>query len=475
MIESIRRVSPAKALRGAVSAPSDKSVSHRAALFASLYDGVTTLSNYSLAEDPQSTLGCIRALGFEVETELESEAMTVRITGEGRSGWKRRANGHHYELDCGNSGTTMRLLSGLVAGAGVRCSLFGDESLSRRPMERILTPLRELGADVEARDNRFAPIEFGRGQRGEAAAATQQAANEPSSFPLAIASAQVKSCLLLAGLFTKGGVRVKEPVQSRDHTERMLGIEKGADGFLTANENVSIPPQTMRIPGDMSSAAFWLVAGAVHPDADLSVRDCGLNPTRSGILQVLQQMGAELEIDLDSQDAREPIGTIRVRSSRLRPVHLRGAIIPNIIDELPIIMAAMCFADGVSEISDAGELRVKETDRIAAMCANLRKAGANVTEKPDGVIIQGSGDFKPRLDPNELFDSEHDHRIAMTCAVLALCGEGRSRDTEIAESQASTTSDSDDSYEPGGMGILRADASAVSYPDFWLHLESLTS
>lgn len=486
MSETIRRISPAATLRGEIAAPSDKSVSHRAALFATLYEGVSILTNYSVAEDPQSTLQCIRDLGFQVETQRQDTdggdtgGVVVRITGEGRQGWRRRADGRRFELDCGNSGTTMRMLSGLIAGAGVRCVLTGDASLSRRPMDRILKPLHDLGASIQAREGRYAPLECISGVKEDSAPSAAMDASPlaqereaPRAFPLAIASAQVKSCILLAGLFSTRGVSVSEPVQSRDHTERMLGIPKQEGGALQADSTTSIPCQTMRIPGDISSAAFWLVAGAVHRDADICVRDCGLNPTRSGILTVLQQMGAELEMDQDATETREPIGSVRVRSSRLKPIHLKGAIIPNIIDELPVIMTAMCFADGISEISDAAELRVKETDRIAAMCANLRKAGATITEKPDGVVIVGSRDFRPSLAPGELFDSEHDHRIAMSCGILSLCAGddgGQIQEGAVGDRGGAETETPRSRKE---FGILRSEAAAVSYPEFWAHLDSL--
>lgn len=441
-----RTAEPAKRLAGEVVAPPDKSISHRAALFASLAEGESTLKGYSRAADPQSTLDCLRRVGFRVD---EGPGDTVRILGRGRQGWLEAAvrwkDHPPLTLDCGNSGTTMRLLAGLAGGAGLHAELIGDESLSRRPMDRILNPLADLGVASSARDGRYAPVRLlGRSGGGGVLVGSVRG----GVCELTIASAQLKSALLLAGLFSQEGVRVKEPAPSRDHTERMLRLgAPDREGFLRAALDTPVPVQDMRIPGDVSAAAFWLVAGAIHPDADLLVSTCGLNPTRDGVVRVLAEMGADLKVAESSDESAEPIGDVRVRSGKvLRPVHLRGEIIANVIDELPVLMAAMCFADGRSEISDAAELRVKETDRIAAMVRVLKRIGADVVEKPDGVVVKGNPGFRPA---GCTVSSEHDHRIAMSAAVLGLVAHD-------------------------GIQVEGAECTAISYPAFWEDLRRIS-
>lgn len=462
-----RTAEPASRLQGDVLAPPDKSISHRAALFASLADGVSILEGYSLAADPQSTLDCLRRVGVEVQAPPETldgrengvlggsvesgspagsgGGTRVVIRGIGRSGWleaaARGVERPPVELDCGNSGTTMRLLAGLAGGAGLHARLIGDESLSRRPMDRILKPLEGLGVVSSAREGRYAPIHLSGRAAGQAL--------RGGACDLAIASAQLKSALLLAGLFSSEGVGVREPAASRDHTERMLRLgPPDSQGYLRSDLLTPVPLQSMRIPGDVSAAAFWLVAGAIHHSADLRVKGCGLNPTRDGVVRVLERMGADLEVSGSSDESAEPLGDIRIRSGRvLRPVHVRGELIANVIDELPVLMVAMCFADGRSEISDASELRVKETDRIGAMVRVLEAAGASVEEKPDGVVIEGNPAFEPR---GCRVQSEHDHRIAMSAAVLGLAAR--------------------DAIEVEG-----ADCTAISYPAFWEDLRRLSA
>jgi 3-phosphoshikimate 1-carboxyvinyltransferase len=435
---------PADILRGTIQAPPDKSISHRAALFASLSSEDSLITGYSTAADPSSTLYCLEQAGVGVNQQVDPGGLTktVRITGFGREGWKvaadrSRENGP-IEFDCGNSGTTMRLLAGLAGGAGVFGRFTGDASLSSRPMDRILNPLRELGLSSEARKGRYAPFLINSEGIGHHDGST-------SEFDLAIASAQIKSAILLAGLFREEGVRVREPAQSRDHTERMLHLPL-QDGWLSSSRQTPIPSQNLRVPGDISAMAFWMVAAAIHPNAELTLENTGLNPTRNGIIQALQEMGAQIEIDSIRDDEAEPSGQIRVESTGfLRPIHLQGSQIANLIDELPILMVAMAFANGRSEISDAEELRVKETDRIAAMAQILRDAGCTLKEKPDGVIIEGSPDFKPR---SITADSHHDHRIAMSSAVLAL--------------RAS-----------GPIDILHPECTQISYPSFWEDLSRI--
>lgn len=445
-----KTVFPASRLRGTIQAPPDKSISHRAALFASLSDEASLITGYSIAADPGSTLDCLEQAGVVIQQEKEADgrSKTVKIDGFGREGWKEaarrsRENGP-MEFDCGNSGTTMRLLAGLAGGAGVVGRFTGDESLSNRPMDRILRPLGEFGILSEARDGRFAPFVVNPAGKDIDSSAVQNPTDEPESaeFVLSIASAQIKSAILLAGLFRDHGVRVYEPAQSRDHTERMLNLPK-EKGWLSCSLQTPIPPQTLRIPGDISAMAFWMVAAAIHPDAHLILENTGLNPTRNGIVQVLQEMGAQLSIEASSAEEAEPAGCIEMQSGTpLKPIHLKGDVIANVIDELPILMVAMAFANGRSEISDAAELRVKETDRISAMAKILLDAGCSLREKPDGVIIEGSPDFSPRP---ILADSRHDHRIAMSAAILAL-------------------------RAAGPVEILHPECTAISYPTFWEEL-----
>jgi 3-phosphoshikimate 1-carboxyvinyltransferase len=418
-----------KKLKGSLTLPPDKSISHRAAMFAAIAEGESVIHNYSEAADPQSTLSCLKQLGVPITLHNT----TVRITGVGREGLQNPEK----DLDCGNSGTTMRLLSGILAGAGVKSRLVGDESLSSRTMKRIITPLNQMGASIRGRDDNYAPLEIDhsnklRGMR----------------YPLPIASAQLKSAVLLAGLFAENDTEVIESVPSRDHTERLLKLpveSYGSSATIRSNRSHQIPTQNYKVPGDFSAAAFWIVAGSIHPDAEIVLKDVGLNPSRTAALKILQEMGADIEIEPGSSQAMEPMGDVKVRSSQLRAVKLDPALVPNCIDELPILMIAMCFAEGRSEISGAEELRHKETDRLTAMANVLKEAGERFEEKKDGIIIQGVGNHYP--DTGQ-FKSEHDHRIAMSAGVLAMMGSGKSE-------------------------IIDAEATAISYPGFWKDLRLL--
>jgi 3-phosphoshikimate 1-carboxyvinyltransferase len=416
-------------LKGSLTLPPDKSISHRAALFAAIAEGESLIHNYSDAADPQSTLSCLKQLGVPV---IQQNG-TVRISGVGRDGLQVP----EHDLDCGNSGTTMRLLSGILAGAGVKCRLIGDESLSSRTMKRIITPLTQMGASIRGRDGDYAPLEIDHSDKLKG-----------MRYPLPIASAQLKSAVLLAGLFAENDTEVIETIPSRDHTERLLQLPAesyGSSVIIRSNRNHQLPVQSYHVPGDFSAAAFWIVAGSIHPDAEIVLKDVGLNPSRTAALKILQEMGADIEIEPGSSRSMEPMGDITVRSSQLRAVKLDPVLIPNCIDELPILMVAMCFAEGRSVISGAEELRHKETDRLAAMANVLKMAGEKFEEKSDGMIIQGVGNHN--TEPGS-FKSEHDHRIAMSAAVLALMGTGEST-------------------------IIDAEATAISYPNFWNDLKLL--
>lgn len=425
-----KQIFGASRLRGKLTLPPDKSISHRAALFAAIAEGVSTIENYSEAADPQSTLSCLRQLGVPVG----KEGSVVRIEGVGRDGFKIPLN----DLDCGNSGTTIRLLSGILAGAGIEARLIGDASLSRRTMKRIIDPLREMGGAIDGREGEFTPLRIGTG-RGI----------QGIRYPLPIASAQLKSAVLLAGLYGDEETKVIESVPSRDHTERLLQLPVEREGDLRvikSSRSVPIPLQNYRVPGDFSAASFWLVAGAVHPDAEIVLEGVGLNPTRTGALKILQEMGAELEVEEEGSAGSEPVGRITVRSSRLRPIRLDPSLIPNTIDELPVLMVAMCFANGKSEITQAGELRHKETDRLRAMAHLLEAAGETFEVRQDGISIDGRG---VHMVQSARYESEHDHRIAMAAAVMSLMAEGESE-------------------------VHNAEATEISYPEFWSDLRQLS-
>lgn len=424
-------VFPVSKVDTALKLPADKSIAHRAALFAALHKGWSVIDNYSPAADPQSTLSCLRQLGVEVQKNGD----TVTIKGVGRDGFQTP----EAPLDCGNSGTTMRLLSGIVGGAGIEATLTGDASLSVRPMKRIIDPLRSMNIDIGAREDNYAPLRISRSQP-----------LKPLRYPLPIASAQLKSCVLLAGLFGDKPTEVIETTPSRDHTERLLDLairedEEGRHIFSSLSD--TIPPMNCRVPGDFSAAAFWLVAGSIHPDASIDLRSVGLNPTRTAALQILQEMGAHIELLDHRTEGKEPVADLTVRSARLRPVRVDPALVPNCIDELPVLSVAMLFADGVSEFRGAGELRYKETDRLEAIGSMLKAVGARFEIYPDGIRIFGRPDFAFEGTGFKSFD---DHRIAMSAAVLALRGKGPSR-------------------------IHDAEAAAISYPSFWQHLQMLTN
>lgn len=426
----IKQVNPADRLKGSLSLPADKSISHRSVMFAALHNGRSIISNFSEAADPHSTLDCLRALGVS----LKVNENVVEIEGVGREGLKEPKE----ELNCGNSGTTMRLLSGIIAGSGVPARMIGDDSLSSRTMSRIIEPLSRMGAFIDARENNYAPLTFIRTQK-----------LKPLHFKLPIPSAQLKSCILLAGLFGDEPTQVIETLPSRDHTERLLDLSidyKDDQTVITSSRRDSIPSQTYQIPNDFSAAAFWLVAGSIHSSAEIELKDVGINPTRTGALDILRKMGADIRVENKRKEGPEPIADLTVSSTTLKPLHITEEVVPNCIDELPILAVAMLFAEGTSRISGAGELRHKETDRLNAVADILTNAGADFTEYSDGFEIRGNPDFTP---DSSTFESYHDHRIAMSAAVLGL----------LAASPSQVT----------GAGCT-----AISYPSFWKDVVTLT-
>lgn len=386
-------------LKGNFKVPSDKSISHRAAMFASLVKEPVLISNFSLGADCMSTLNVLENLGVEINFQSKNSLIISN-----KEGFKEPKN----ILDAGNSGTTIRLMSGILAGQDFYCVMTGDDSLRKRPMARVINPLKEMGANIWARDNDTkAPLSI-KGTK-------LQAVNYNSP----VASAQIKSCILLAGLHAEGITTVKEPKKSRDHSERMLEYlnanikENGTTVSIGASQLVSKP---ITIAGDISSAAFFLVAGAIIPDSEIIIQDVGLNPTRTGIIDVLKQMGAEIEILNQRIDCNEEIGDIKVSYSNLKAITVEKEIIPRIIDEIPIIAVAATQAEGTTIIKGAEELRHKESDRIKAVYTELKKLGAEIEETPDGLIIHG----KTKLKGGCTLETHHDHRIAMSAYIAGL-------------------------------------------------------
>jgi 3-phosphoshikimate 1-carboxyvinyltransferase len=421
-------------VQGAIRIPGDKSISHRALMLGAIASGETIIEGLLLGEDPRSTAACFRAMGAEI-SELNPDKVMVRGVGLGN------LQEPEDVLNAGNSGTTIRLMLGLLAAHADRFfTVTGDESLRSRPMSRVIKPLQQMGALIWGRNgNQNAPL------------AIQGQQLKPIHYHSPMASAQVKSCLLLAGLMTEGKTTVTEPALSRDHSERMLrafGAKLEVEpetNSVTILGQPELKGQTVIVPGDISSAAFWLVAGAIVPGSELVIENVGVNPTRTGILDTLGMMGADIHLENQREAAGEPVADLRVKSSHLKGYTLEGALIPRLIDEIPILAVAACFARGRTLIKDAAELRVKESDRLAVMASELRKMGAKVSELPDGLEITGGAPLT-----GTDVDSYGDHRIAMSLAIAAL------------NAQGTTT-------------IHGAQAAAISYPEFVQTLQLVIS
>jgi 3-phosphoshikimate 1-carboxyvinyltransferase len=422
------RISPARSLSGSVTLPGDKSISHRYAMIASLAEGDSRIRNYSTGADCHSTLNAMRALGVPVE----ENGTEVLIRGRGPDSLRAPA----ADLDAGNSGSTIRMLSGILAAQPFTTRIGGDDSLSRRPMGRIIEPLSRMGASISAREGRFPPLEI-RGAR-----------LRPIDYTLPVPSAQVKTCVLFAGLYAEGETTVREPMRSRDHTEIALR-EFGAD-VRVAGKTIAIagrPTLTGRdltVPSDLSSAAFFIVAALLLPGSRLAIRGVGLNPTRSTLLDFLAGMGAAIRItEVESRNG-ELAGELLVTSSRVRGGTIDKDTAAALIDEIPVLAVLGAASEEGITIRDAAELRIKETDRIATIAENLRRMGVQAEELPDGLAIPG----RQRFHAAEL-DSFGDHRIAMAFAIAALCADGEST-------------------------IHGAEAASVSFPEFFETLRSLT-
>ena len=421
-----RRFEPSGPLRGALRPPPDKSISHRAALLAAMAEGTTEVEGYLDAADTRSTLAAVRALGAEV-TE---EGGALRIEGVGLRGARPGS------IDVGNAGTLLRLLPGWLAGQeSGTWTLDGDDSIRARPVDRIAEPLRLMGAGVECRDGRLPPLRVDAGPLAGI------------DYELPVASAQVKSCVLLAGLLAEGETRVAEPAPTRNHTERMLaamGAELRRDGdWIAVRPAERLEPGRIAVPGDFSSAAFPLVAALLVPGSEVELSGVGLNPTRTGLLGILARMGAGVEVEEEDQAGGEPGGGVRAAHSQLRGTEAGGDEIPLAIDELPLVALAGCFAEGTTVIRDAAELRRKESDRIAAVAAALTSIGGQVETGEDGLAVTGTGGLR-----GGRTDAHGDHRIAMMGAVAGLA----SRE---------------------GVTVAGIESAAVSYPGFETDLAKL--
>lgn len=385
-----------KGLKGTVTIPSDKSISHRAIMFTSLARGKSVIKNFSKGQDPLSSLKVCKTLG--VDAEFANEELIVKSKGI--------LSVPHTQLDCGNSGTTMRLMSGILAGQNFNSTLIGDESLSKRPMKRVIEPLALMGAKIESNEFK-APLKiYGQNLK-------------PINYFSKLASAQVKSCILLAGMNIDGQTSFTEPYVSRNHTEIMLkymGANISVNNTTVTIKKSELEPKTIEICGDISSAAYFIVAGLIVPNSKIILKNVGLNPTRTGILEVAEKMGGNVEI-LDKRNiSGEDIGDIQISYSDLKACTIEGEIIPRLIDELPVIAVLATQAKGTTIIKDAQDLRNKESDRIKAVVTELKKIGADIEETPDGFIING----KTNLKGDTEVETYHDHRLAMSLYVAGL-------------------------------------------------------
>ncbi len=425
-----RSLTPARRLRGSIDVPGDKSISHRSILFNALAHGQARISNFLTGADCLSSIACMQALGVDIQRQGDE----VQISSAGRHQLQEPAD----VLDCGNSGTTLRLLSGILAARPFFSVISGDASLRSRPQRRIVEPLRALGARLDGRrDGDRAPL------------AIRGGTISGGRYDLAVASAQVKSALLLAALDAHEPLTLGGRIDSRDHTERMLSA-MGADLQLVDGRLQLQPLEqdlaalSLRVPGDPSSAPFWWVAAAIHPDAELTTMGVCINPSRSGAIDVLQAMGADLHVENQRNEGGEPVADVTVRSSQLRATSIAGAIIPRLIDELPILALAAACADGQTSIRDAQELRTKESDRIDSVAAGLTAMGVPVQTLADGFDITG----RPAALRGARLESHHDHRLTMTWAVAGIVAGGETTVTD-------------------------ADAVGVSYPTFWEVLDQI--
>jgi 3-phosphoshikimate 1-carboxyvinyltransferase len=425
-----KQLTPIQSLNGTIKVPGDKSISHRAVMFGSIAEGKTTINGFLTGEDCLSTISCFKKLGVNIEQDNEQ----VTVNGKGISGLKPPSE----DLYVGNSGTTIRLMLGILANTPFTSVLTGDESIAKRPMNRVTQPLKQMGAEIEGNESgNKVPLQIKGGK------------TKGFHYHSPIASAQVKSAIILAGLKGDGTTSVTEPLKSRDHTERMLeafGAEVKSDGLtVSIHGGQELKGTHIEVPGDISSAAFFLVAGAIIPNSTITLQKVGLNPTRTGILDVLNQMGAEISYQNINDEVSEPFGDLVIKTSSLKGTVIKGDLIPRLIDEIPIIALAATQAEGQTIIQDAQELRVKETDRIETVVNELKKIGADIEATEDGMIINGRTSLK-----GAPVQSHGDHRIGMMLSVASCIAEG---ETTLSNSEAI----------------------AVSYPTFYKQLERLSN
>lgn len=394
-------------LAGATEIPGDKSISHRSVMFAALSSTPVCIKNFLYSQDCLSTVACMRTLGAKIEQENKD----LWVTGNGLYGLQEPVN----VLDAGNSGTTIRLMAGILGGQNFFSILTGDGSLRQRPMSRVIIPLAKMGCTIVGREqSKFAPL----------AILPRNEKIHGIEYAMPMASAQVKSAILLASMFADSRTVITEPYLSRDHTERMLetfGVNLERSGVTVSLDPVDelIAPEVIDVPGDISSAAFWLVAATIIPNARLLLKNVGINPTRTGIIDVLQKMGAKITLENKRWSGKEPVADVSVESAELRGISVEAEIIPRLVDEIPVLAVAALFAQGRTVIQGAEELRVKETDRLKAITLELSKMGAKIEEKKDGLIIEG-----PQTLQFASCDSHDDHRMAMALAVAGLAGNG---------------------------------------------------
>ncbi|MDR7072359.1 3-phosphoshikimate 1-carboxyvinyltransferase [Fictibacillus barbaricus] len=425
-----KQLTPIKSLNGSIKVPGDKSISHRAVMFGSIAEGTTTINGFLPGEDCLSTISCFKKLGVKIEQINEQ----VTVEGKGISGLQPSKE----ELYVGNSGTTIRLMLGILANTPFTTVLTGDDSIAKRPMNRVTQPLKEMGAIIDGKEEgNKVPLKITGGS------------TKGIDYHSKIASAQVKSAILLAGLQGEGITSVTEPAKSRDHSERMLeafGCSVDQKGLtVSLNAGQELKGTHIEVPGDISSAAFFLVAGAIIPESTISLKKVGLNPTRTGILDVLENMGAKIQFENVNSESSEPYGDLVIQTSKLKGTIIKGDLIPRLIDEIPIIALAATQAEGKTIIQDAHELRVKETDRIKTVVDELSKMGANIEATDDGMIIHGKTSLK-----GAQVDSYGDHRIGMMLSIASCIAKGETK-------------------------LMNPEAVAVSYPSFFDQLKSLAN
>ena len=423
-------VNAVKGLQGEIFIPGDKSISHRSVMFSSLGDKAVTIKNFLNSQDCLSTVSCMEALGVKIEKINDNELV---VHGVGINGLKEPEN----VLDAGNSGTTLRLLMGMLSAQNFFVTFTGDDSLRKRPMARVIKPLSKMGAQLVSRENsRLLPL---------AILPVEQI--KAINYEMPMASAQVKSAILLAGMYADSKTIVTEPYVSRDHTEKMFetfGVELYKEGTSVGIQKVEqlISPETLEVPGDISSAAFWLVAASIIPNSNLTLKNVGVNKTRTGIIDVLLNMGADIKVVNERMSGKEPMADLIVKSAKLKGTSFGAEIMPRLIDEIPVIAVAAMFAEGKTIITGAEELRVKETDRLSAVVNEFSKMGGNIVGTEDGLIIEGTG----KLNKANCY-SYHDHRIAMALAVAGAAAEG--------------------------VNIENSDCVCISYPTFYQTLEKI--